>query len=123
MMTSQDIETYIDSRAKFIQECKRVCNEMQRFDYDYIFLETFEVDGNNVEGEGEEHLWGGEIEIVYQSFPVELLELSTEELKQYVDDLIKEKEDQEKLNKQQTEDRQKERDLAEFNRLKEKLGL
>lgn len=123
MMTSQDIETYIDSHEKFIRECKRVCNEMQRFDYDYIFLETFEVDGNTVEGEGEEHLWGGEIEIVYQSFPVELLELSNEELKQYVDDLIKEKEDQEKLNKQQTEDRQKERDLAEFNRLKEKLGL
>ena len=123
MMTSKDIETYIDSRENFIQECKRVCNEMQRFDYDYIFLEKFEVDGNEVDGEGEEHLWGGETEIVYQSFPVELLELSNEELKQYVDDLIKEREDEEKRNKQQTEDRQKARDLAEFNRLKEKLGL
>lgn len=123
MMTLQDIKTYIDSREKFIWECKRVCNEMQRFDYDYIFLETFEVDGNNVEGEGEEHLWGGETEIVYQSFPVELLELSNEALKQYVDDLIKEKEDEEKRNKQQTEDMQKAYDLAEFNRLKEKLGL
>lgn len=123
MMTSQDIETYVNSRENFIQECKRVCNEMQRFNYDYIFLETFEVDGNTVDGEGEEHLWGGETEIVYQSFPVDLLELSNEELKQYVDDLIKEREDEEKLNKQQTEDRQKERDLAEFNRLKEKLGL
>lgn len=123
MMTSQDIETYVDSREKFIRECKRVCNEMQRFDYDYIFLETFEVDCNTVEGEGEEHLWGGEVETVYQSFPVELLELSNEELKQYVDDLIKEKEDEEKRNKQFTEDRQRAWDLAEFNRLKEKLGL
>ena len=122
-MTQEEIKTYVDSRENFIKECKRVCNEMYRFDYDYIFLEKFEVDGNDVEGEGEEHLWGGETEIVYQSFPVELLELSNEELKQYVDDLIKEKEDKEKLNKQQTEDRQKERDLAEFNRLKEKLGL
>lgn len=123
MMTSQDIKTYVEYRENFIRECMRVCNEMQRFDYDYIFLEKFEVDGNDVEGEGEEHLWGGEIEIVYQSFPIELLELSNEELKQYVNDLIKEKEDEEKLNKQQTEDRQKARDLAEFNRLKEKLGL
>ncbi len=123
MLTSQDIETYVSYHENFIQECKRVCNEMQRFDYDYIFLETFEVNGNNVKGKGEEHLWGGEIDIVYQCFPVELLKLSNEELKQYVDDLIKEKEDEEKLNKQQTEDRQKERDLAEFNRLKEKLGL
>ena len=123
MMTQEDIKTYVDSREKFTQECKRVCNEMQRFNYDYIFLETFEVDGNNVEGEGEEHLWGGETDIVYQSFPVELLELSNEELKQYVDDLIKEKEDEEKRNKQQDEDRQKAYDLAEFNRLKEKLGL
>ena len=122
-MTQEDIETYVDSREKFIQECKRVCNEMQRFNYDYIFLETFEVYDNNVEGEGEEHLWGGETEIVYQSFPVELLELSNEELKQYVDDLIKEKENEEKRNKQQDEDRQKAYDLAEFNRLKEKLGL
>jgi hypothetical protein len=123
MMTSKEIETYIDSRENFIKECKHVCNEMHRFDYDYIFLETFEVEGDNVEGEGEEHLWGGETDIVYRSFPVELLGLSNEELKQYVDGLIKEKEDQEKLNKQQTEDRQKARDLAEFNRLKEKLGL
>lgn len=122
-MTSKEIETYIDSRENFIKECKRVCNEMHRFNYDYIFLEKFEVDGNNVEGEGEEHLWGGEVEIVYQSFPVKLLELSNEELKQYVGDLIKEKEDKEKRNKQQTEDRQRVLDLAEFNRLKEKLGL
>ena len=60
---------------------------------------------------------------MYQSFPIELLRLSNEELKQYVDGLIKEKEEQEKLYKQQTEDRQKARDLAEFNRLKEKLGI
>ena len=123
MMTSKDIETYVDSRETFIQECKRVCNEMQRFDYDYIFLDTFEVNGNIVEGEGEEHLWGGEVETVYQSFPVELLELSNEVLKQYVDDLIKERENEEKRNKQFTEDRQRAYDLAEFNRLKEKLGL
>ena len=123
MMTSKEIETYVDSREKFIRECERVCIEMRRFNDDYIFLEKFEVDGDFVEGEGEEHLWGGEAEIVYQYFPVGLLAFSNEELKQYVDDLIKEKEDEEKLYKQQTEDRQKERDLVEFNRLKEKLGL
>ena len=122
-MTSKEIETYVDSREKFIQECKRVCNVMQRFNHDYIFLEKFEADDNIVEGEGEEHLWGGETDIVYQSFPVELLELSNEELKQYVDDLIKEKKEQEKLYEQQTEERQKARDLAEFTRLKEKLWL
>ena len=123
MMTSKEIETYVDSREKFIQECKRVCNEMQRYDHDYAFLEKFEVDGDNVEGEGEEHLWGGETDMVYKCFLVELLEMSNEELKHYVDILIKVKKEQEKLYKQQTEDRQKERDLAEFNRLKEKLGL
>jgi hypothetical protein len=72
-------------------------------------------------------LYGDEIECTsdnyFKTIPIEWLTMSDNEFKKYVDELVAEEEAKDLEIKKQYEKKQREKDLAEFNRLKEKLGL
>lgn len=106
MITQQEINTYVKSQEKFQLECERVCSIMMLFDSRYKFVTKFEIKDNLVKCACEIHNCGNEYIKWYVTFPIEFLEKSNKELKQYVDKLIKEKEEQEKeeVKNQETED-------------------
>lgn len=103
MITQQEINTYVKSQEKFQLECERVCSILMLFNSIYKFVIKFEIKDNLVK-------CGCEIDDNYTkwyvTFPIEFLEKSNKELKQYVDKLIKEKEEQEQeeVKNQETED-------------------
>ena len=116
MMNLKTIEKYRELKGEFYRECFRICNEMQRYDSKFECLDKFE-------------LYEDEIECMdiydnfYKKIPIEWLTMSDSKFKKYVDKLIAEEEAKELEIKKRYEEKQKERDLEEYNLLKEKLGL
>ena len=79
-------------------------------------------EGDYVQGFYEEFNYDFE-RIVYKRFPSKLLTFSDDELRRYVDELIVGEKKKELEAKAKQEALERERDLLEYNRLKEKLGL
>lgn len=102
-MKKDEILQLITLNNTFQDECERVCSILMLFNSIYKFVIKFEIKDNLVK-------CGCEIDDNYTkwyvSFPIEFLEKSNKELKQYVDKLIKEKEEQkqEEVKNQETED-------------------
>lgn len=123
MMTSREIKKYIKLQDKFQSECERVCRALSKYDKDYSYLSEFRIEDDRVYGEGHETWSYGGYEEYYENFPLNLLQCSDEALTYYVDSLI----EFDKLAAQQKEEtrlaKERESDLKEYNRLKEKLGL
>ena len=114
MMNLKTIEKYRELEDEFYHECFRVCNEMKRYDKHFEGLNKFELYGNEIEGTGDNY---------FKMIPIKWLTMSDNEFKKYVDELIAEEEANDLEIKKQYEEKQREKDLVEFNRLKEKLGL
>ena len=122
-MTQEEILAYEVAQNKFQHECERVCKEMSRFDRDFHYLSSFELDVDLVFGEGEDTWAYGGHEYYSKTFSADLLKMSDNELKKHVDNLIRE-EEEEKLKREQLKlDRQKEMELKELARLKEKYNM
>jgi hypothetical protein len=114
MMNLKTIEKYQKLEEEFYHECFRVCNEMKRYDKHFANLNKFELYGDEIECTDDNF---------YKKIPIEWITMPDNEFKKYVDELIAEEEAIDLEIKKRYEEKQREKDLAEFNRLKEKLGL
>lgn len=116
MMNLQTIKKYRELEEEFYHECFRVCNEIKRYDNHFEHLKNFELCGDEIE-------CTDRYDSFYKKIPVEWLTMSDSKFKEYVDELIAEEEAKDLEIKKRYEEKQKERDLKEYHRLKEKLGL
>lgn len=114
MMNLKTIEKYRELEDEFYCECFRICNEIKRYDSHFEHLDRFELYGNEIECTDRNY---------YKKIPIKWLTIPDNEFKKYVDELIAEEEAKDLEIKKRYEEKQREKDLAEFNRLKEKLGL
>lgn len=113
-MNLQNIKKYQKLEEEFYCECIRVCNEMKRYDKHFDGLDQFDLYGDKIECTSDNY---------FKMIPIEWLTMPDNEFKKYVDELIAEEEAKDLEIKKRYEEKQREKDLAEFNRLKEKLGL
>jgi hypothetical protein len=92
MMTQEEIDAYIELQNKFQLECENISDELGRYKWSYGYLREFSLDGDNIYGEGDEYCARtGEREYYGELFPIELLKMTDEERRAYVDNLRKNK--------------------------------
>ena len=86
-MTQKEIDAYVELQNKFQLECEKISDALGRYKWSYGYLYMFSLDGDKVHGEGYEYDQYGESLHYCESFPVELLKMTDEERRAYVDNL------------------------------------
>ena len=113
------------TQQEFQRRCEEVCRMLTPLNDSYRYLETFEIIDNEVYGEGDEYYGYGGHEHHSQKFPSNFLWKDDEEIKQYVEDELKRREQEkeaERLRIQRIqEEAQEKRDIEEYERLKKKF--
>ena len=125
-MEYKDVQDYIQLQDMFQARCEEVCGLLIPLNDYYRYIDTFEIDDNEVWGEGDEYIGYGGSEHHSAEFPLRFLWETDEEIKQYVEDELKkrrEAEQAERLRIQQMQEAfQEKRDREEYERLKAKFG-
>lgn len=96
-MTKEELVLFGELYKKYMRDCKRVCNILQLSDRDYLFLDTFTLNDDVVEGTGEENWNYGGHEEYYKVFDAEYLTKTNEELQKIVLEWNEQKEREKKL--------------------------
>ena len=124
-MRYEDVQDYIQLQDMLQARCEEVCGLLTPLNDSYKHLDTFEIDDNEVWGEGDEYIGYGGSEHHSAEFPLRFLWETDEEIKQYVEDELKkrrEAEEAERLRIQQMQEAfQEKRDREEYERLKAKF--
>lgn len=125
-MKYEDVQDYILLQEKFQARCEEVCGLLTPLNDYYRYISEFEICENRVWGEGDEYVGYGGSEHHSAEFPLSFLWKDDEEIKQYVEDELKKRQDAkeaERLRIQKLqEDAQEKRDREEYERLKAKFG-
>ena len=91
-----------------------------------MYLSEFEISDNEVWGEGDEYLGYSETDRHSAKFPTYFLWQDDKEIKQYVEDELKRREQAKKAERLRIqkvqEELQEKRDREEYERLKKKFG-
>lgn len=124
-MTEKDVQDYILLQDMFQVRCETICGLLTPLNDSYRYLSEFEISDNGVWGEGDEYYGYGGHEHRSQKFPLNFLWKDDEEIKQYVEDELKKREqakEAERLRIQKLqEEAQEKRDREEYERLKKKF--
>ena len=127
-MRYEDVQDYIQLQDMFQARCEEVCGLLIPLNDSYKCLYDFEIysDPDEVFGEGDEY-WGyGGHEHHSQKFPSNFLWKDDEDIKQYVEDELKKREEakiEERLRMEKlVEEALEKRDREEYERLKKKFG-
>lgn len=125
-MRYEDVQDYILLQDMFQVRCEDVCRLLRPLHDSYRYLSEFEISDNEVWGEGDEYWSYGEHEHHSQKFPSKFLWEDDEEIKQYVEDELKRREQAKKAERLRIqklqEEAQEKRDREEYERLKKKFG-
>lgn len=124
-MKYKDIQDYIQLQDMIQARCEEVCGLLIPLNDSYRHLDTFEIYGDEVFGEGDEYLGYCEYDQHSAKFPLNFLYKDDEEIKQYVEDELKKREQAEEAERLRIqklqEDAQEKRDREEYERLKKKF--
>ena len=87
-MTQEEIDLYEKLQNKFQLECEKISDALGRYKWSYGYLHIFSLDGDNVYGEGDEYdkMYGNSLHYC-ESFPAELLKMTDEQRREYVNNL------------------------------------
>lgn len=109
----------------FQARCETICELLTPLNDSYRYLREFEIDDNEVFGEGYEYCTYSGHEHHSQEFPLKFIWEDDEEIKQYVEDELKKREqakEAERLRIEKlVEEAQEKRDREEYERLKKKF--
>lgn len=124
-MRYEDVKDYILLLDKYQARCEEVCGLLTPLNDSYRYLSEFEITEDEVFGEGDEYLGYGESDRHSAKFPLNFLYKDNEEIKKYVEDELKKREEAkeaERLRIQKIQEEfQEKRDRKEYERLKKKF--
>ena len=127
-MRYEDVKDYIHLQDMIQARCEEVCGLLTPLNDSYRYLTDFEInlDTDEIWGEGDEYLGYGESDLHSAKFPLSFLWKDDEEIKQYVEDELKKREQEKETErlriKKIQEEFQEKRDREEYERLKSKFG-
>ena len=125
-MTQNELDKYIELHDKFQLKCEAVCKILKPLNNHYEYLSVFDIDGDEVYGNGDEY-WGyGGYEHHSASFPLSYICMSDDKIKEYVSEEIRKRKEAklaeqariQKINAERLEKHERE----EYERLKKKYG-
>ena len=121
-MTKEEFKQYSELQEKFAKDVFRVVGFLKEIDSDLKFVSEFQLDGDGIKTHGWEYGMYQYSEEHYSWFDAEMLTWTNEQLREYVDKKIKERESvaiaKVELSKKQMEEEER----REYERLKEKYG-
>lgn len=125
-MTESELYTYMGLQDEFQFRCETICKMLKPLNNHYEYLSDFEIEGDEVYGNGDEY-WGyGGYEHHSASFPLSYICMSDDKIKEYVSEEIRKREEAklaeqariQKINAERLEKHERE----EYERLKKKYG-
>lgn len=121
-MTKEEFKQYSELQEKFAKDVDRVTNYLGKIDNDLNFPNYYYLEDGQVHTFGEETWNYGGYETHYGSFDAEMLAWSDEQLREYVDKKIKERELESIAQAELVKKQKEEKERQEYERLKEKYG-
>jgi len=118
--TKEELNQFIWDNSKFNYICENICEKLSHWDKNFKFADNFVIEDKQVRCEGDEYWAYGGHEHHTHYFDIELLTYSKEELDDYVNGLILKENEQEAKKCAEKLKYEKERELKELKRLKEK---
>lgn len=125
-MTQKELDEYIKLQDKFQSRSEAICKILKPLNSSYDYLSDFYIEGDKVYGEGYEYWSYGGCERHSASFSLSYICMSDNNIKEYVNEVIRKREEvrlanQTRMQKINTE-RLEKQDREEYERLKKKYG-
>ena len=122
-MTKEEFKQYSELQEKFAMDVFRVIGFLKEIDPDLKYVSEFQLlDGGSIQTHGWEYGMYQYSEEHYGFFDSETLTWSDEQLREYVDEKIKEREVAAIAKAELSKKQKEEEERREYERLKEKFG-
>lgn len=119
-MTKEEFKQYSELQEKFANDVMRVISFLKEIDPDLEFVSEFQLDGGGVQTHGWEYGKYQYSEEHYGSFNAEMLTWSDDQLREYVNKKIKERELESIARVELSKKQKEEEERRELERLKAK---
>ena len=120
-MTQEQIKLYNELKNELYESAERVAKYFVKINPSYRFIDSWELDGNGVEGSGTETWAYGGYEDHYVCFDTKWLYATDKELQKYVDSILEEKEKKRQKELKEKQDKVKEQKYQAYLKLKEEF--
>ena len=121
-MTKEEFKQYSELQEKFAKDVFRVIGFLKEIDSDLKFVDRFQLNDESVETHGWEYGMYQYSEEHYGVFDADMLTWSDEQLREYVDKKIKEREIAAIAKAELTKKQKEEKERQEYEQIKEKYG-
>jgi len=122
-MTQEEFKQYSELQEKFAKDVKRIVSFLKEIDEDLNFVDEYQlIDTNQVHTHGWEYWAFQGSEEHYGYFDAEMLTWTDDELKKYVEQIKKGKEEERVREEIEKTRKKEEEERREYERLKEKYG-
>lgn len=120
-MTSEQIKLYKELQNELYESAERVAKYFVKIDPSYKFIDSWELDENEVEGSGTETWRFGGYENHYVYFDTKWLYATDKELQKYVDSILEETEKKRQEELKEKQDKAKEQKYQKYLELKKEF--
>ena len=121
-MTQEEFQQYSELQKKFAKDVLRVVSFLKKIDYDLKFVSEFQLDDGMVYTHGWEYWAFQGSEEHHGEFDAEMLTWTDDELREYVEQIKKGKEEERVREEIEKTRKKEEEERREYERLKEKYG-
>ena len=121
-MTKEEFNQYSELQKKFDKDVLRVVSFLKEIDYDLKFVSEFQLDGGMVYTHGWEYWAFQGSEEHHGEFDAEMLTWTDDELRKYVDQVKKEKEEERARKEIEKTRMNEEAERSLWEKLNEKFG-
>lgn len=121
-MTKEEFKQYSELQEKFAEDVFRVVGFLKEIDTELLFVSEFQLNGGAVETHGWEHGMYQYHEEHYGVFDGEMLTWTDDDLREYVDQIKRGKEEERVRAEIEKARKKEEKERQEYERLKAKYG-
>ena len=121
-MTKQELIDYEKMQDTFQTRCEMICHILRPLDEAYNYVTNFEINGDDVCGQGDEHWQYGGYEKHYAEFPKEYIYMDDKKIQKIVDTELKDRTIKKAMEILRENNLKIESEKAEYERLKKIYG-
>ena len=121
-MTKEELEKFEEIQDIFQTRCETICRILSPLDEAYKHVYEFEINGDDVCGQGDEHWQYGGYEKHYAEFPKKYIYMDDKEIQKIVDVELKDRTIKKAMEILRESNLKIESEKAEYERLKKIYG-
>lgn len=121
-MTKEELEKFEEIQDIFQTRCETICRILSPLDEAYKHVYEFEINGDDIYGQGDEHWQYGGYEKHYAEFPKKYIYMDDKEIQKIVDTELKDRTIKKAMEILRESNLKIESEKAEYERLKKIYG-